>query len=720
MSDGFASYTVGTITGTVTSDSNGQPISSIWVEAQTYDTGEYCSGNSTNSDGFYCISHLATGTYKVVAYGSDAQYAAEFYNNQVSSDKAMPVNVSVGQLIGNINFSLGPGASISGVVKNPDEVGQVNIKVNCGANNGYGTNTQTEANGEANGFYECDGLPVGYNYSVVAYPPSDSNYMITGITVDVCQPGEYRGNDIILGEGGLKISGEVTDKATGAALASIQVTYWNNDLGIWTDVYTDANGIYELTNLPPGDVQIGVEPNPYYAWMRTEFELMVDINNIDFALPAGAILCGKVLDDKTAQPIAGVYIDYDSNRYNAERDTVTDVDGTFCLTQLPPGIAEVKAEPDVDTGYAWNLPWGNNFVCLNEGENRTQRIIALMKGALVSGYVKDANGSAISGVGYDYKGKNCNGGGETDANGFYQIRLPTGTYNIVPDDTDNFGALPMMVTITDITNDVNVPDITFYTEATGGQISGEVNNPGEYTKTGYFFIVAFEAGTIIDPNVWYTIQPVVQTEMEDAGPFSLNTLPPDVNYDIYLCVSSTTTDGIMSLAVRDSALNIAVGTTGIELEYSSQGGTVRGQVNNTDNRPVLGAGVLLSDSSGSLIGVQNATDCNGEYVIYNVPAGIYTSTAVHSKYLNSSANVTVLDGVDTNVNTITMSFAGEKEGPDLNGDGIINMLDFARFANQWLESDSLEADFNEDGIVDFADLSQIVENWLNEAIWYQE
>jgi hypothetical protein len=332
----------GSITGTVRGP-NDQPIADLWVTASDYDYGDWVNNDRTDANGVYVISNLAVGRYRIDAQGNGTPYASQFYNNQLSWDSATPVNVSAGQQTTGIDFSLELGASISGVVKNSAGVGQANIQVSCGADNGYGTGTQTEADG----FYRCGGLPVGYNYNVVAYPPPDSNYMITGISVGVYQPSEYTDEDIVLGEGGLKISGRVTDKATALPLADVRVGVWNDDFEIWSDTRTDTNGMYLLANLPPGVVDVSVEPDSYYACMGIdELELEEDINNLDFALPPGAILSGRVLDAWTAEPLAGVGID------SADKSQFTDADGSFCLTQLPPGITEVKAMPDVGTGYA--------------------------------------------------------------------------------------------------------------------------------------------------------------------------------------------------------------------------------------------------------------------------------------------------------------------------------------------------------------------------------
>jgi protocatechuate 3,4-dioxygenase beta subunit len=702
----------GGISGTVT-DPNGQPITNRWVTAIKYNEN-YSYSAWTDDAGMYQMGSLSPGLYRVMIWADDTIYASKFYDNTPAWDWATPVSVSVGQWTTGIDFALDLGASISGVIKDPFGAGQANVQVFCGTN-GDGSIIRADSNG----YYKCSGLAVGYTYNVIAYPQAESNYAITRIAVDVNQPGEYIDRDIVFDEGGLILSGRITDKATALPLADVRVGCWRDDLQLWTETRTEPNGIYRFTSQPPGEVNVQVQPDSYYAYMGIEeLQLEADINDLDFALPAGAMLCGKVMDNQTAQPLGGVVMEYSSDSYSVWQNAVTDLDGTFCLTQLPPGIAELKAEPSAAGGYAWNLPWGSNWICLDEGESRSGRLVAVKKGALVSGYMKDAYGNPLANFEYSYEGRDCNGWGNTDINGFYQVRLPVGTYYITVGDNEEFGTLPEIVTVTDVNGNVSVPDIIVYTAADGGHISGQVNNPGNYAMTGNFVIVVFKAGTILnDPKMWYTIQPVVITGMEDAGPFSLDTLPPDANYDVYLCVGNGISD-IDSLAIRDSALNVAVGTTDVVLDYTSQGSAVGGSVKNTDDNPVLGATVILWGSSGFSGFCQ--TNCNGEYLIQNVSAGIYTMTATHSKYLFASTLLEVLDGVPADTGDIVMAFSGDKEGPDLNGDGNVDIGDLAEFAAQWLHSGTSEADFNQDNEVNLDDWSPITENWLTKAIWYHE
>jgi hypothetical protein len=266
---------------------------------------------------------------------------------------------------------------------------------------------------------------------------------------------------------------------------------------------------------------------------------------------------------------------------------------------------------------------------------------------------------------------------------------------------------------------VNLPDIFVYTSATGKHISGDINNPGGYQKNGTYEIHAFKAGTnISDENSYYIDTSAAYVGIPNAGAFLFNNLPPDVNYDIYLMAYTELPDGRDSQTIRDIVFNVSPDTNNVYLEYNSAGNAITGCVKNINDAPVLGAAALLFDSLGDFKGFCE-TDSNGLYTIYNVPAGDYTITAIHSKYANASTSVDV-NGIDANAGDIVMPFDGSKEGPDLNGNGVIDLFDVAELSNQWLDAGTNEANFNQDGIVNFLDWLPIVDNWLWKAIWLNE
>jgi hypothetical protein len=450
-------------------------------------------------------------------------------------------------------------------------------------------------------------------------------------------------------------------------------------------------------------------------------------DNFGYNLPVLSTVSGVVLDTVTALPLQGVEVTYWSERHELWRNDITDAGGFFSLTGLEAGLAEIQVRPDVAGGYAWNLPWMINSVNLEEGEQRTDQIITLKKGALVSGYVKDSTGQPIADIEVEWAGKMCAGQTITDSSGYYEMRLPPGYYKIttykitIDGEEEILGGVGASVTVTDVSQPINVDDIVVYYEMTGSTISGSVVNSGSYPKTDFFTIAAFEAGTVIGPDSMYTLFPVSETGLEQAGNYTVAALPSDCNYDVYLLVFSESDDDIESCSVRDGQLNISPGATAVDLYYTSEGGTITGTVENVDGNPVIGAYVVITKFAGGQFAGFTNTDGNGNYIIHNVEAGQYVVTASHSMYQNTStAMVEVVDAAPLDVNTISMPFVGDKEAGNLNGDGIINMFDFAALAENWMQSGSYEADFDQSGMVEIGDIPRISETWLYRPIWYNK
>ena len=126
----FALSAGGAVSGTIT-DSNGAPIQGVMVEASGYGVDGWFGETETASNGTYTLSGLASGTYRIRACSScsDMPYVDKFYDNETSWDKASPVTVTVPGTTTGINFVLGLGTSISGVVIGYDVASESYIPV---------------------------------------------------------------------------------------------------------------------------------------------------------------------------------------------------------------------------------------------------------------------------------------------------------------------------------------------------------------------------------------------------------------------------------------------------------------------------------------------------------------------------------------------------------------------------------------------------------------
>jgi len=196
----------GSISGAV---KNGQGVGIGNVNVQVFDTkGYFASSTMTGSNGAYTVSSLATGSYKV-RFNAPSGYRSEWYNNKATQDAADPVAVTVPKTTSGINAVLGPGGSISGIVKNEqgDSIANVDVAINDLAGRWV-----TGARTNASGGYTANGLAPG-SYKVFFSPPSGSGYSSewydnkagqdAAHPVTVTVPNITSGIDAVLQQGGV-------------------------------------------------------------------------------------------------------------------------------------------------------------------------------------------------------------------------------------------------------------------------------------------------------------------------------------------------------------------------------------------------------------------------------------------------------------------------------------------------------------------------------------
>jgi hypothetical protein len=149
----------GTISGYVYQEDGVIPLPDVHVYADDYDTGVWMEGTDTDQDGYYTLL-LPNGTYRVRANPSEngLDYASEWYNDTYDWDEATAVSVTAPDETTGINFTLEPGGTISGTVRDSQGNLLAGVSVECDRIDGPGGEG---AETRSDGTYTIEGLPFG-------------------------------------------------------------------------------------------------------------------------------------------------------------------------------------------------------------------------------------------------------------------------------------------------------------------------------------------------------------------------------------------------------------------------------------------------------------------------------------------------------------------------------------------------------------------------------
>jgi len=169
--------------------------------------------------------------------------------------------------------------------------------------------------------------------------------------------------------GTARIRGRVVSADTGSPLRRAQVRINASEVRVTRTVNTDAEGRFEVADLPAGRYFLMVGRNGYVSLQfgqQRPFEpgrplVITDgqvLDRIDFALPRGSVISGRVTDE-LGEPVAGVRMQAMRYRYlpGGERqlvsaniggsfNMVTNDLGEFRVFGLMPGSYVVSANPD--------------------------------------------------------------------------------------------------------------------------------------------------------------------------------------------------------------------------------------------------------------------------------------------------------------------------------------------------------------------------------------
>jgi hypothetical protein len=677
----------GRVMGTVTDAASGAGLQA-YVTFYT-SGGAWVTSAYANRWGDFRTPVLPAGTYFALT-SNNLGYVNELYDDVYCPGgscfvtSGTPIVVTVGATRSGVDFVLAQGGRISGTVTDAGTAlplsGQ-SVHVYDAAGNHVAWLTT-----DASGVYTSPGLPsasyhvktsntLGYLDELYHDLPCASSCAVTSGTPIAVSVGATRsGIDFALTPGG-RVSGRVTDAATGQPLAGVWVDVRDSS-GQWSYASTDSSGSYTTST--------GLLSGTYYASTSNSLgyvdELYDDVScpsatctesdgtpitisggvttGVDFALARGGRVAGTVTDASTGLPLQAVWVRiYDSEGNLASYDT-TDSTGAYATEAVPPGTYYVKTGNSVgciDELYDDNpCPGGvcaltsGTSITVTAGSTTAGIDFALAPGGRISGTVRDAStGSPLSGV--QIRIHASDGSfltyGYTNGSGVYTTAsgLLSGTYYAVTSNSlgyvnEVYDGLSCPGVTCGVTSGTPIAVTTGSTTAgidfalgAGGRISGTVKDAatglpiasvgarvydasGAYMAYGYTNAAGVYTTSSGLPSGTYRVRTSNQAGYVDEA------------YDDVPCPngSCSTTAGTL--------VAVAAGSTRQGIDFALvKGGRVGGTVTNAaTGEPLAGVSARVYDTSGKLL-ASASTDAFGRYTSPALPAGpcyVRTSNAL--------------------------------------------------------------------------------------------
>jgi hypothetical protein len=281
-----------------------------------------------------------------------------------------------------------------------------------------------------------------------------------------------------------RIRGRVVAADTGAPLRRAQVHLGSSELRVNRTVSTDADGRFEVTDLPDGSYFLTVTRNgyaslqfgqqrPFEGGRTLELAHGRLIDHLDFALPRGGVITGRVTD-QLGEPVTAVAMQAMRYHYlpGGERQLVpvwggmlsmvTNDLGEFRVSGLMPGTYVLSANPDGagmrgiltdaapgtqltgdSLGYTTTYYPGTISPEQAEPINVGVGDVATVSFALstarltrISGTVRDSQGRPVTGAGIGLRSRTPTGGwtmsgSQLRAGGQFSIaNVPPGDYSL--------------------------------------------------------------------------------------------------------------------------------------------------------------------------------------------------------------------------------------------------------------------------------------------------
>ncbi|MBW3113649.1 carboxypeptidase regulatory-like domain-containing protein [Bacillus sp. MCCB 382] len=336
---------IATLRGTVRDEVNNQPIQSALVQVFRIGTSIPVASVLTNGSGEYEFTGLDPREYRVV-FSADG-YASEVFRIFLTNGETRTLNVGLGR----------QPAAIRGRVTDSntgDPIQSAGVITVISGSGIVVASTLTDQDGN----YILTGIAPG-DYNVIF---SADGYVSQNVMITLSQ-NETATLNVALEPNPATISGNVRDANTQTAIVNALIQVFTPDGRLLGTTLTDINGNYSISGLPGGTVVVIVRASGYQSQSQVVTLIRGNTTNLDFQLEDNpASVSGTVTDIRTGQPISQVLVQiFPIGSQVPIRSTLTDPNGFYILTGLPPGTYVIRF---TSSGY----PVKEVTIVIEEGE----------------------------------------------------------------------------------------------------------------------------------------------------------------------------------------------------------------------------------------------------------------------------------------------------------------------------------------------------------------
>ena len=471
---------------------------------------------------------------------------------------------------------------------------------------------------------------------------------------------------------------------------------------------TDADGRFELKELPAGRYNLTVSKGSFvqlqYGQLRPftpgkpiELRDGETIEKVDFALPRGGIITGRVVDEY-GEPVADVQVapmryQYAQGRRRlapAARPGATNDIGEFRLFGLPPGQYYLSAtlrgggmmgESDDRSGYSPTYYPGTanaaeaQRLTIGVGQTLNDVNLALMpaRTARISGFALDSTGKPL--VGGFIMVMQSNGGffmssmgSQVKPDGSFTVSgVAPGEYTLRTQPMGGFGDAPEFATARVTVNSEDV-DGVMLTVSKAVSLTGRITiPPGASFQPGSTRLTASPA----DPDTMM-FGPGAGGKINDDLTFELK-VPPGRTLVRLLGRTAgdwvTKSQRLNGVDVIDTGIEVRAGEdiAGLEIELTNQQSQITGSVTNSRGQPVKDYSVVVFARDREKWTLPQTRyirpgqpDQEGRFKVTGLPAGEYYAIALDYVDFGEMNDPEFLDRIKDRATVFTLDDGGTK------------------------------------------------------------